>query len=375
MWELICHHSYKWNGMAVDLSPKGSHGVVHVPQSNFLQDGASAGSGAWRFNQPGNRVTIAPSAAWSQLSGIVVLLKIRFLPRPAGSQNGRMIFAVDGSFALVATSFDTYEDLHFSFYNPSGAEIPPESNFTSTVHDGVEGFELLPPVNTWIDLMLVNDGLGTLQMLINGKPITYLKVPPVAVPGCGPLGITIGNDTNGTSPAYADIDEIKIWRVDPQAFTDNFLNRPMDSKTRDCWIKFIEAIKKFERENPDCAARVFGRTSEGIENWEREKRRQSRDPAAQRIDIGKRYQSIWASGKLSSKEFLKVFQDEKTWLDSKGLGPDKIPEIANLTDDYCWQQLLATLKALDCDKELSEFFKSLNQEKPSKISKLKKRIR
>ncbi len=372
MWELICHHSYKWNGMAVDLSPKGSHGVVQIPSSNFLQDGATPGSGAWRFNQPGHRLTIKPNSAWSQLSGIVVLLRIRFLPRPAGYQKGRMVIAVDGSFALSLADFETYEDFYAGFKNPSGAVLPPESNFTSTVHDGVDGFELLPPLNTWIDLMLINDGLGSLQMLINKKPITFLKVPPVAVPGCGPGGITIGNDLNGTSPAYADIDEVKVWRIDPQAFTDNFLSRPMDSKTRDCWIKFIETIKKFEQDNPDCAASIFRRTTEGIENLNRETLRQSADARTQWYDLGKRYQALWATGKLSSKEFAQVFKDEKVLRESLDLGVDKVPAIADLPNDNCWQQLLKKLKALDCDEELSEFLKAWNSEAPlEKPKKLK----
>ena len=46
VWELICHHTYKWHGVAADLSFYESHGVTQgLSSSDFLQDGAAPGSG------------------------------------------------------------------------------------------------------------------------------------------------------------------------------------------------------------------------------------------------------------------------------------------------------------------------------------------
>ena len=50
MWELICHHTYKWRGLAVDLSPHRSNGVVD--RAVFQADGAATGSGALSFTGP-----------------------------------------------------------------------------------------------------------------------------------------------------------------------------------------------------------------------------------------------------------------------------------------------------------------------------------
>jgi hypothetical protein len=49
LWELICYHTYKWRGLATDISLYDSHGVVNVPSADVLPDGATPGSGALHF--------------------------------------------------------------------------------------------------------------------------------------------------------------------------------------------------------------------------------------------------------------------------------------------------------------------------------------
>lgn len=60
MFELICHHTYRWGGAPIDLSPYDSHGLS-PPDAESLPDGVTSGSGILRFALPGSRVSVPMS--------------------------------------------------------------------------------------------------------------------------------------------------------------------------------------------------------------------------------------------------------------------------------------------------------------------------
>src|SRR5262249_61824804 len=58
MWELICHHTYRWEGLPWDLSFYSCHGEREG--ADFLADGVEPRSGAVRLPQPPRPVPSRP---------------------------------------------------------------------------------------------------------------------------------------------------------------------------------------------------------------------------------------------------------------------------------------------------------------------------
>jgi hypothetical protein len=63
MWELICHHTYKYKGFPVDLSNYGNDGD-HPVAADFAPNGAAPGSGALSFTRPEHHVAIVRRPCW-----------------------------------------------------------------------------------------------------------------------------------------------------------------------------------------------------------------------------------------------------------------------------------------------------------------------
>src|ERR1700737_4166354 len=60
MWQLICHHTYKYEGCAIDLSPFHNDGIPI--DKDYLKDGQSPGSGCLRFESQTARVIVKADA-------------------------------------------------------------------------------------------------------------------------------------------------------------------------------------------------------------------------------------------------------------------------------------------------------------------------
>jgi hypothetical protein len=93
MWQLICHQTYKYQGISVDLSGYDNHG-----QSNdvdFLPDGAAFGSGALSFTRADSNVAIPVNSSWRPLTGLYVECVVRIA---AYRVPPRVLIAGDGAF-------------------------------------------------------------------------------------------------------------------------------------------------------------------------------------------------------------------------------------------------------------------------------------
>jgi hypothetical protein len=87
-WELICDHTYAGiPGVVVDLSPSGaSYGQqLGLDDTDFLKDGASAGSGAARFYKPGSVYLPTEKPQWRALGAIRPVCPPATLRKPGAS--------------------------------------------------------------------------------------------------------------------------------------------------------------------------------------------------------------------------------------------------------------------------------------------------
>ena len=92
---------------------------------------------------------------------------------------------------------------------------------------------------------------------------------PVNAPGGA--GLSIGNALrSGGLSCNGEIDEVKIWRLNPRRIEDEFYARPMDRETAECW-------RRFRREIED-AFRVTRTAPRQLGSLVKERRRQPHSP-------------------------------------------------------------------------------------------------
>jgi hypothetical protein len=87
-----------------------------------------------------------------------------------------------------------------------------------TYKDGIQfpGYRLT--ANKWVRLLFEHNGMTQMRLSIDGEPVTLPRGVLSGVPGVGPKGICIGNAVDGGEQPFAgEIDEVKVWRLDPIA--------------------------------------------------------------------------------------------------------------------------------------------------------------
>ena len=94
----------------------------------------------------------------------------------------------------------------------------------------------------------VHDGLSLCELYLDGTMIARKEAISLAMPAITSAGIFVGNSNpilsdsggnwEGAGPLLGSVDDIKIWRLDPQARRRQFFGRPMDESTADAWEDF-----------------------------------------------------------------------------------------------------------------------------------------
>jgi len=162
MWELICHHTYKYKGFPVDLTNYNNDGDYPVA-ADFAPDGAAPGSGALNFTRPEHHVAIARRPCWQTLVGLRVECVLRLNQHYPGKP--QVVIAGADSFAFEIRQAGLYA----SFVGPS--TVPGASR------DGLDTYQhLLPgspayvvPVGRWLRCGFAHDGLDTMELYADGR--------------------------------------------------------------------------------------------------------------------------------------------------------------------------------------------------------------
>ena len=356
MLQLICHHTYDtWDGQPVDFSAYGRSNGTNLG-AEFLPDGAAAGSGALEFERrPGAGPRVQPvqvpvSQAWRELGAIrvEVLVNPNFL-NPIPTTPRILVFGA-GSFIL----FDKFPEGLFG--GLSGADGLPAEVVTSGPPHSPDGGTHLLPDNRWTSVRFSYDGFSRLELGINGVVVgrvaTSLPLQPV-----GPPGLSIGADHNGGFGLRGRIDELKVWRRDPDSLRRQFLCRPHDRGVADCWAAVFRAVDDAARAHPARMGEVTIALDDFIKSQLRRAART--DPAAQAAlrDILARYARLWCRGALDSDEMQSVFRDLfKWWRTHAGGGPadDKLQPIQQEL-----VRLLGSTVDLRCDPAFRGFLRRI----------------
>jgi hypothetical protein len=343
MLELICDQTYTWEGLPVDRSPYENHGNAINTDGSF--DGQEPGSGVIKFPHPDSRVLIAPGIAWNPMTAmkIEVLAKVD----PMARRNSILV-AGQGSF-----SFGILEGaLEAGFVNATNRNnyVRADSSFSPD-----NKFHPIP-ANKWVKLGFHHDGFAKMRLFLDdelvGEAIIEGSIPPVQSPG-----VSIGNGTNtnvGGLQFPGDIDEVRIWRLDPKAIKREFLGRPYTKETAECWQRHFEKIIHAVEENPEQLRAL----AEMIKNEQYSFLRSlfllpDSDQAKLRAILYE-YGELWFAGDIAGPEMEKVLCDWIATLRSLDIDPGGGPGQDALADALA-QINIDSYGLLKCDPEIAGF--------------------
>ena len=244
MLELICQQRYRVAGVPTDLSPYRNHGTAidapGVPGPNPGQD-------VIRFPNRDSRVKILLGnlGAWAPLRALKIEVAAR-VDTNAGRTLG--LAAGDGSFFF----FVGEKALEAIVFSPAG-----NMHVRSADADSPDGkFHAVPP-NRWTRLAFYHDGFAKMQLAIDGRVVGQ-KTVEHGVPSVQAGGVAIGNNVGAVSPLRGEIDEISIWRLDPNEMRREFLCRHYTAREARCWEAIFRAIHAWIAVHPSQAKALFG---------------------------------------------------------------------------------------------------------------------
>ncbi|KUI34708.1 hypothetical protein AU195_09315 [Mycobacterium sp. IS-1496] len=344
-WELILHHTYTGTpGVVFDHSPRrGSHGTaVNLADADFHTDGRTHGSGAVSFH-PDAKVVVPAEAGWNPLSGVRGEVTCRF---------------------DTATGIDVLIDAKsFYFYRRSGElgcwfdESPHQYTDITTGLNGL-GPPVSIPVGQWVRLGFLHDGVSTAELYVDDVPVARIVRPlwtvkPTTVVAIGDFVTAPPASTSGVS---GRIDDVRVWRLDPDRIAREFIGRPMDPATAECWADWFDqlaaAFEALRQANPDCPKRILDLVGEAIHSGLADALTRTPQSRSTWLQAAADCQQKWTAGDLAG--IATTLAGLTTWLQFEGVDLTQIPALQELLNDPCWKQLIALAPPMNCDPAFTD---------------------
>jgi hypothetical protein len=342
MWELICDHHYRWGKIAGDSSPWQpasdgfpSAGVSTVPDGYGL-----------RFPGPQSRIEIKPTKPWMTLGGI----RVEITARIASYRPSR--FLIDGdSFSMK---------LHHGLLIGAGTGRDVLNTYSST---------LGPPLNKWTRYTFEHNSLTQMCLFIDDDlAATSGVINPVA--GVGPKGVAIGNALASNNGYFdGDIERVRVWRIDPFAMKRQFLARPIDRATADCWVKFIHALRAALAANPDCGQWLVAALAEMTAKFRAALAQLAPDKLAAFNQFVQQYDALWRVGLIDDPAMKALLANFRDFLIKEKVVVLNDPMWKQLYENECMQALLKALPKMDCDPEMLAILRAIGGVDESKGGK------
>ena len=292
--QLVCHHNYGLPFVAVDLSRNENHGAIQ--HAAHQVDGLTAGSGGVVFQQADSAVRIPPSATLGSLRALRIEVVVRVDPAAATPDRMNIVeghlgfaFFINPAGVLVGTFLGV----------PPGGGAPDWHGVESRPPYSPDGGTHTVPVGAWTTLSYFHDGIRTLELAIDGNKVARRDDLVSAVGAIGSFGTAIGSWPDMPRFAFGGvIDDVKIWRYDPDAMLDEFFSRPMGAAEGECWATFFEVLRdRLRQGDRDLVAfmgQIMGTVRSGVRNA-------AADPAFFKNDRSRisRFLELWQRGDIT----------------------------------------------------------------------------
>jgi hypothetical protein len=347
VWQLICHHTYAGTpGVIPDLSDGGSPGFAAdgLADSDFLRDGAFPNSGSIRFYGAG-RVHVPKGESWNRIGGIMGEARLRWQASPPG------VYTI------------VYSD-SFHFYIRNGVLVgwfagDPVSYAEISVHNDQVGPQpYIIPTGKWVTLGFAHNGLDRMELSADGQIIARKVTPLNRVAAASSAGLSIGSTPAG-DPLNGEIDEVKIWRLNPKRMVEQFWDRPMDDAAVDCYRRFVEELAAALARHPDCLRQVTSTARNTVESMLNEALAKGPETNERLHKLAHEYRRMWTAGQIDSPEMAKLLADTLKWLQLSGIDPTSDARVQNLIGSSCWQMIAREVKPPDCDTQLMALYQML----------------
>jgi hypothetical protein len=203
-------------------------------------------------------------------------------------------------------------------------------------------------------VLFEHDGMTQMRISVDGETVTVPHGVLCGVPGVGPKGIGIGNSVeDGDMPLPGEIDEVKVWRLDPNRVRKQFIERPMDQETADCWTRHVQSLRDALRRHPDCAKRLTRDIQSTLDRWLRTVLSQGPETRQRFADVGERYAELWRAGKIDGPDMRRLLRDWCAWIQLVGIHPCGDDRAQALRRSECWKVIQRELAGVDCDRHAS----------------------
>jgi hypothetical protein len=313
MYQLILHHIYRNGPYAIDLSGAENDGLVTAV--SYQHNGVSSGSGALVFKSPHSRVRVPPKPIWRHL----LALKIEIVVRVDAFGQRRNLVEGDDSFSFFV---DPAGYLWGTFNGPQYAGGPLTWHGANSRDNSPDGIGRKVPANKWVTLRFEHDGYASVRLFIDDSLVAASYSIVAGVLPVSPAGVNIGTWTlSDTYTLDGAIDEVKIYRYDPDDMLGHFLCRPLDKKSAACWAVSFDWLTNALRD-PGKRNRILDLMkciAEAQNEAIRLLRSKGEDAITKNKKLSSEYHKLWCEKPIDGRE-MRQWQEEwfKLMIDTIG---------------------------------------------------------
>ena len=187
-----------------------------------------------------------------------------------------------------------------------------------------------------------------------GEAVIAGSIPPVQN-----LGVVIGNGVDQAGRQFpGQIDEVKIWRLDPKAMKREFLGRPYTKKAARCWERNFAKVFNWIKDHPEPSRALAQQIREWEYGFSRSLLLLPDSDQARLQAILVELADLWFAGKIAGPEMAKVWCDWIAQLRALGLDPGGGPGGTAIATAVAKLQI-ETPDIRRCDPQIAGFLKLL----------------
>lgn len=319
MYKLILHHTYKLGGSPLDISCSGNNG--RRTGTSFIA-GRLPDSGALYFKGGNDNVVVPANDSLKMLKAIQIEAWIcidDLSTRRNIIEGSRSFeFSVNSDGTLYGACFDPWHIYPYEPGHPSFMPGPTWIGVTSDVVFSPDGKKHTVPLNTWTHVKYIHDGVASAKLYINDVLVGANNDICKSVCSVGDRGLAIGHSSDPYNDRYTmhgSIDEVKLWKYDPDVMPKQFYSRPMNSKQLKCWGNVFYCLKKQAAgENGKELIHFIKCIMQAQDELIRSIRLKGEAAIAEQNSFAESYQELWCKGNITGDHMRELLNSYAAWL-------------------------------------------------------------